>query len=181
MRRIIVGLQSSPRIHTIRMDGCGLVDHQINELSASLCNYKNLRELCLDRNSCQSTGMIGIGLILRKGNLEMLRLSAQDPVHHHHRLNIYPLTQHQIKSREIRSLRELDLSQNDLDDGDFSNIGDSLKHNTTLEKLVLMRNRITDDGLCKFPEPWTLFARPSPIAACPSRSSLPWRGPKRSF
>ena len=77
MRGIIDSLRHSPKIRSVRMDGCGLDDHQITELSGSLCFYRNLRELSLDRNFCLSMGVHRIARILSMGRLEKLNLSSK--------------------------------------------------------------------------------------------------------
>ena len=132
MRGIIDSLQHSPKIRSVRMDGCGLDDHQIYRAVRFSFFLRNLRELSLDRNFCRSNGVDGIARILSMGRLEKLNLSSQVPPAGGLRLDISPLIR-LLRNDEygVCSLRELDLSRNNLEDSDFLDLGESMKYNTT--------------------------------------------------
>ncbi|XP_056623814.1 NACHT, LRR and PYD domains-containing protein 3-like isoform X1 [Triplophysa dalaica] len=122
------------------LSGCNLTDECCESLSSCLQSSKSLRELDLSNNDLKDSGVMLISDALKTHNcqLQTLRLS---------RCNVTAECCESLSSclQSSKSLRELDLSYNDLKDSGVKLISDALKtHNCQLQALRLSGCNLTD-------------------------------------
>ncbi|XP_052445004.1 uncharacterized protein LOC127986809 isoform X1 [Carassius gibelio] len=124
------------------LNDCNLTDESCSNLAKALGSDNNLIELNMSNNNLQDSGVqqlcIGLENIMCK--LEILKLSKCD------------LTEEScsalasVLSSDSSSLKELDLSNNNLQDSGVKLLSDGLKENCQLKKLRLSNCSITEEG-----------------------------------
>ncbi|XP_056615474.1 NACHT, LRR and PYD domains-containing protein 3-like isoform X2 [Triplophysa dalaica] len=132
-------------LHTLRLSGCNVTEECCVSLSSALQSSKcPLRELDLSNNDLKDSGVKLISDALKTHNCQLHTL----------RLSLCNVTEECCVSlssclQSSTSLRELDLSNNDLKDSGVKLISDALKtHNCQLHTLRLSGCMVTDDGCC---------------------------------
>ncbi|KAF4116601.1 NACHT, LRR and PYD domains-containing protein 12-like isoform X2 [Onychostoma macrolepis] len=137
------GLKSSHcQLNTLRLYGCSLTAQSCESLSSALQSSNScLRELDLSNNDIQDSGvkLLSDGL-KRNCQLEILRFSI---------CNLTAQSCESLSSALQSSnsrLRELDLSNNDLQDSGVKLLSDGLKRNCKLEILRLSGCMVTEEG-----------------------------------
>ncbi|KAI7793002.1 putative NACHT [Triplophysa rosa] len=128
-------------LHTLRLSGCNVTDECCESLSSCLQSSTSLRELHLSNNDLKDSGVKLISDALKTHNcpLHTLRLSG---------CNVTDECCESLSSclQSSTSLRELDLSNNDLKDSGVKLISDALKtHNCQLHTLRLFGCNVTDE------------------------------------
>ncbi|XP_056598295.1 NACHT, LRR and PYD domains-containing protein 3-like isoform X2 [Triplophysa dalaica] len=124
--------------------GCDLTDECCVSLSSCLQSSTSLRELDLSNNDLKDSGVKLISDALKTHNCQLHTL----------RLSLCNVTEECCVSlssclQSSSSLRELDLSNNDLKDSGVKLISDALKtHNCQLHTLRLSGCMVTDEGCC---------------------------------
>ncbi|XP_051750708.1 uncharacterized protein LOC127513157 isoform X2 [Ctenopharyngodon idella] len=124
------------------LNNCGLTDKSCPALATVLGIDSNLKELNMNNNNLQDSGVkqLCIGLESKMCKLEILRLSKCE------------LTEEScsvlaaILSLDSSSLKEIDLSDNNLLNSGVKLLSDGLKNNCKLEKLRLSDCGITEEG-----------------------------------
>ncbi|CAM4659104.1 unnamed protein product [Leuciscus chuanchicus] len=124
------------------LNDCDLTDKSCSSLAKALNSDNNLEELNMNNNNLQSSGVIHLcsGLKSVKCKLEILRLSQ------------CALTEEScsalasVLSSDSSTLKDLDLSNNNLKDSGVKLFSDGLKENCKLEKLRLSDCSITEEG-----------------------------------
>ncbi|XP_056591953.1 NACHT, LRR and PYD domains-containing protein 3-like [Triplophysa dalaica] len=132
------------QLHTLRLSGCRLTYKCCESLSSYLQSSTSLRELDLSNNDLKDSGVKLISDALKTHNcqLQTLRLSG---------CNVTDECCESLSSylQSWKSLRELDLSNNDLKDSGVKLISDAVKtHNCQLHTLRLSGCMVTDEGCC---------------------------------
>ncbi|KAA0711567.1 NACHT, LRR and PYD domains-containing protein 12 [Triplophysa tibetana] len=132
------------QLHTLRLTGCNLTEESCDSLSSCLQSSKSLRELDLRNNDLKDSGVKLISDAIKTHNCQLHTL----------RLSLCNVTEECCESlssclQSSKSLRELDLSNNDLKDSGVKLISDALKtHNCQLHTLSLSGCMVTDEGCC---------------------------------
>ncbi|XDV23282.1 hypothetical protein PO909_027923 [Leuciscus waleckii] len=124
------------------LNDCDLTDKSCSSLAKALESDNNLEELNMNNNNLQSSGVIHLcsGLKSVKCKLEILRLSQ------------CAITEEccsalvSVLSSDSSSLKDFDLSNNNLKDSGAKLLSDGLKENCKLEKLRLSDCSITEEG-----------------------------------
>ncbi|XP_051978308.1 protein NLRC5-like [Xyrauchen texanus] len=124
------------------LNDCGLTDKSCSALSTVLGSDSNLKELNMNLNNLQDSGvkLLCAGLESIKCKLEILRLSKCE------------LTEESCSAlatvlrSDSSSLRVLDLSNNNLQDSGVKLLSDGLKSNCKLEILTLSDCSINEEG-----------------------------------
>uniref|UniRef100_A0A8C1MLG4 NACHT domain-containing protein n=1 Tax=Cyprinus carpio TaxID=7962 RepID=A0A8C1MLG4_CYPCA len=124
------------------LNDCDLTDESCSNLATALTSDHNLIELNMSNNNLQESGVkqLCTGLENITCKLEILKLSKCD------------LTEEScsalasVLSSDSSSLKELDLSNNNLKDSGVNLLSDGLKENCELEKLRLSDCSITEEG-----------------------------------
>ncbi|XP_056623813.1 NACHT, LRR and PYD domains-containing protein 3-like [Triplophysa dalaica] len=132
------------QLQTLRLSGCNVTEECCESLSSCLQSSKSLRELDLSNNDLKDSGvkLISDALKTQNSQLHTLRLSG---------CNLTGECCESLSSclQSSKSLRELDLSNNDLKDSGVKLISDALKtHNCQLEILRLSGCMVTVEGCC---------------------------------
>ncbi|XP_051977209.1 protein NLRC5-like [Xyrauchen texanus] len=131
------------KLNKLLLCECSITENQCGIMTSALCsNPSHLRELDLSGNTLKNTGVNHICHLLNDSHckLEKLRLSKCD------------LTEEScsalatVLSSDSSSLRELDLSNNNLQDSGVKLLSDGLKNNFKLERLRLSDCSITEEG-----------------------------------
>ncbi|KAI7804363.1 hypothetical protein IRJ41_007293 [Triplophysa rosa] len=127
-----------------RLSRCNVTDGCCESLSSCLQSSTSLRELDLSNNDLKDSGVKLISDALKTHNCQLhtLRLSG---------CNVTDECCESLSSclQSSTSLRELDLSNNDLKDSGVKLISDALKtHNCQLHTLRLSGCMVTDEGCC---------------------------------
>ncbi|XP_057196691.1 NACHT, LRR and PYD domains-containing protein 3-like isoform X2 [Triplophysa rosa] len=131
-------------LHTLRLSSCYLTAECCESLSSYLRSSNSLRELDLYNNDLKDSGVKLISDALKSHNCQLHTL----------RVSMCNLTAECCKGlssclQSLSSLRELDLSNNDLRDSGVKLISDALKsHNCELHTLRLSGCMVTDEGCC---------------------------------
>uniref|UniRef100_A0A9J7ZIW4 Uncharacterized protein n=1 Tax=Cyprinus carpio carpio TaxID=630221 RepID=A0A9J7ZIW4_CYPCA len=123
---------------------CNLTDHDCESLSSSLQSSNSLRELDLSHNNLQDSGvkLLSDGLKSSHCQLNILRLVS---------CNLTDQCCESLSSclQSSNSLRELDLSNNDLQDSGVKLLSDGLKSShCKLNTLRLSGCMVTEEGCC---------------------------------
>ncbi|XP_056603702.1 NACHT, LRR and PYD domains-containing protein 3-like [Triplophysa dalaica] len=132
------------QLHTLRLSGCNVTEECCVSLSSCLQSSSSLRELDLSNNDLKDSGVKLISDALNTHNCQLHTL----------RLSLCNLTEECCVSlssclQSSSSLRELDLSNNDLKDSGVKLISDALNtHNCQLHTLRLSGCMVTDEGCC---------------------------------
>ncbi|XP_056613872.1 NACHT, LRR and PYD domains-containing protein 3-like [Triplophysa dalaica] len=132
------------QLHTLRLCGCNVTEECCVSLSSCLQSSTSLRELDLSNNDLKDSGVKLISDALKTHNCQLHTL----------RLSLCNVTEECCVSlssclQSSTSLRELDLSNNDLKDSGVKLISDALKtHNCQLHTLRLSGCMVTDEGCC---------------------------------
>ncbi|KAA0711547.1 NACHT, LRR and PYD domains-containing protein 14 [Triplophysa tibetana] len=132
------------QLEILRLSGCNVTDECCESLSSCLQSSKSLRELDLSNNDLKDSGVKLISDALKTHNcqLQTLRLTG---------CNLTDRCCESVSSclQSSKSLRELDLSNNDLKDSGVKLISDALKtHNCQLHTLSLSGCMVTVEGCC---------------------------------
>ncbi|XP_026113548.1 protein NLRC5-like [Carassius auratus] len=138
-------IRLSPVIKTSRkakLNNCNLTDRSCLALATVLGSDSNLKDLNMNNNNLQDSGLINLcsGLKSVKCELEILSLRNCD------------LTEEScstiasVLSSDSSSLKDLDLSNNKLQDSGVMLLSDGLKENCKLEKLRLSNCSIAEEG-----------------------------------
>ncbi|XP_058617988.1 uncharacterized protein LOC131531330 isoform X3 [Onychostoma macrolepis] len=130
------------KLKILRLNDCNLTDTSCSALATLLESETNLKELNINNNNLQDSGvtLLCTGLKNMKCRLEILRLSKCD------------LTEKScsdlasVLSSDSSSLKDLDLSNNNLHDSGVKLLSDGLKENCKLEKLRFSNCSITEEG-----------------------------------
>ncbi|XP_073700444.1 uncharacterized protein [Garra rufa] len=124
------------------LNDCDLTDRSCSALATALLSDSNLKELNMNNNILQDSGVkqLCIGLKSMKCKLEILRLSKCDLTEKG------CLALASVLSSDSSSLKVLDLSNNDLQDSGVRLLSGGLKKNHKLEKLKLSNCSITEEG-----------------------------------
>ncbi|XP_050960338.1 NACHT, LRR and PYD domains-containing protein 12-like isoform X4 [Labeo rohita] len=137
--RLLAVIKTSKRA---LLNDCTLTDKSCSSLAIVLGSDTSLKELNMNNNNLQDSGVkqLCTGLMNNKCKLEILGLSK-----------CY-LTEEScsalasVLSSDSSSLKELDLSNNNLQDSGVRLLSDGLKENCKLEKLGLSNCSITEEG-----------------------------------
>uniref|UniRef100_A0A8C1Z6T3 NACHT domain-containing protein n=1 Tax=Cyprinus carpio TaxID=7962 RepID=A0A8C1Z6T3_CYPCA len=124
------------------LNDCNLTDKSCLALAPVLGSATSLKELNMDNNNLQDSGvkLLCTGLENVKCELELLRLSK------------CKLTEEScsalasVLSSDSSSLNDLDLSNNNLQDSGVKMLSDGLKENCKLEKIRLSNCSVTEEG-----------------------------------
>ncbi|XDV23339.1 hypothetical protein PO909_027944, partial [Leuciscus waleckii] len=124
------------------LNDCDLTDRSCSSLGKALNSDNSLEELNMNNNNLQSSGVIHLcsGLKSVKCKLKILRLSQCALTEE----SCSALTS--VLSSDSSSLKDLDLSNNNLKDSGVKLFSDGLKENCKLEKLSLSDCSITEEG-----------------------------------
>uniref|UniRef100_A0A8C1Y0R8 NACHT domain-containing protein n=1 Tax=Cyprinus carpio TaxID=7962 RepID=A0A8C1Y0R8_CYPCA len=124
------------------LNECDLTDRSCSALAPVLVSDSNLKELNMNRNNLQDSGVkkLCIGLKSTNCKLEILRLSKCDLTG-----KICSALASVLRS-DSSSLKELDLSNNNLQDSGVKLLSGGLKENCKLEKLRLSECNVTEEG-----------------------------------
>ncbi|XP_051756226.1 LOW QUALITY PROTEIN: NACHT, LRR and PYD domains-containing protein 12-like [Ctenopharyngodon idella] len=127
---------------TALLNDCNLTDRSCSALATVLGSDTNLKELNMNNNNLQDSGvkLLCTGLENIKCKLEILRLSKCDLT------EVSCSTLASVLSSDSSSLKDLDLSNNNLMDSGVKLLCDGLKENCKLEKLRLSNCCITEEG-----------------------------------
>uniref|UniRef100_A0A673HXN7 NACHT domain-containing protein n=1 Tax=Sinocyclocheilus rhinocerous TaxID=307959 RepID=A0A673HXN7_9TELE len=115
-----------------RLNDCDLTDRSCSALAPVLVSDSNLKELNMNNNNLQDSGVkkLCIGLKSINCKLEILRLSKCD-------LTVKSCSAlASVLRLDSSSLKDLDLSNNNLQDSGVKLLSDGLKENCKLEKLL---------------------------------------------
>ncbi|XP_056598365.1 NACHT, LRR and PYD domains-containing protein 12-like isoform X1 [Triplophysa dalaica] len=132
------------QLHTLRLSLCNVTEECCVSLSSCLQSSSSLRELDLSNNDLKDSGVKLISDALKTHNCQLHTL----------RLSLCNVTEEccvKMSSclQSSSSLRELDLSNNDLKDSGVKLISDATKtHNCQLHTLRLSGCMVTDEGCC---------------------------------
>ncbi|KAA0721551.1 NACHT, LRR and PYD domains-containing protein 4E NALP-epsilon [Triplophysa tibetana] len=132
------------KLQKLRLSGCNLSAKCCVNLSSCLQSSSSLRELDLSNNDLKDSGVKLISDALNTHNSQLHTL----------RLSLCHVTEECCVSlssclQSSSSLRELDLSNNDLKDSGVKLISDALNtHNSKLHTLRLSGCMVTDEGCC---------------------------------
>ncbi|XP_056615472.1 NACHT, LRR and PYD domains-containing protein 3-like [Triplophysa dalaica] len=132
------------QLQTLRLSLCNVTEECCVSLSSCLQSSTSLRELDLSNNDLKDSGVKLISDALKTHNCQLHTL----------RLSWCNVTEECCVSlssclQSSTSLRELDLSNNDLKDSGVKLISDALKtHNCQLHTLRLSGCMVTDEGCC---------------------------------
>ncbi|XP_056615783.1 NACHT, LRR and PYD domains-containing protein 3-like [Triplophysa dalaica] len=132
------------QLHTLRLSLCNVTEECCVSLSSCLQSSSSLRELDLSNNDLKDSGVKLISDALKTHNCQL----------HTMRLSLCNVTEECCVSlssclQSSSSLRELDLSNNDLKDSGVKLISDALKNrNCQLHTLRLSGCMVTDEGCC---------------------------------
>ncbi|XP_056624354.1 NACHT, LRR and PYD domains-containing protein 3-like [Triplophysa dalaica] len=138
------------QLQTLRLSGCNLTAECCESLSSCLQSSKSLIELDLSNNDLKDSGVKLISDALKTHNSQLQTL----------RLTMCNLTDECCVSlssclQSSKSLRELDLSNNDLKDSGVKLISDALKtQNCQLHTLRLSGCMVKDEGCCYLASVW---------------------------
>jgi hypothetical protein len=141
------GLSLNRNLRRLDLSYCRLRDVDICTLIQSLQLHPCLEELDLSGNYCRGDGMAALIRLLlddTSSSLKSLNLTNQHAGEHHGELDISMLG---LAIRSNTTLRNLDLSFNQLHDCDITNLIAALQKNSTLQALNLMTNQITNEGI----------------------------------
>ena len=140
------GLSENKRLKNLHFFGCGLQDDQVAEIATALRYHPSLELLNFNGNMCGSRGTGPIAAMIRSETciLTKIDLSFQRIDMMENRVDIALLAS-ALKNNV--SLKTLELSSNNLDDGDAEELASALCKNSTLQELFLARNKITDAGI----------------------------------
>ncbi|XP_051744816.1 protein NLRC5-like isoform X20 [Ctenopharyngodon idella] len=124
------------------LNDCNITDKSCSSLAKALESDNNLKELIMDSNNLQDAGvrLLCAGLNSVKCKLEILRLSKCDLTEES------CLAIASVLSSDSSSLKDLDLSDNNLKDSGVKLLSDGLKENCKLENLRLSGCSITEEG-----------------------------------
>uniref|UniRef100_A0A8C1AGQ9 NACHT domain-containing protein n=1 Tax=Cyprinus carpio carpio TaxID=630221 RepID=A0A8C1AGQ9_CYPCA len=130
------------KLKILRLNYCNLTDQSCSVLANLLGSETNLKELNMNNNNLQDSGVTYLctGLKNKKCKLEILRLSK-----------CY-LTEKScsdlasVLNSDSSSLKDLDLSNNNLHDSGVKLLSDGLKEKCKLEKLRFSNCSITEEG-----------------------------------
>ncbi|XP_051981225.1 ribonuclease inhibitor-like [Xyrauchen texanus] len=131
-------------LEILRFAACRFTDQCCESLSSVLRSSKSLRELDLSNNDLQDSGVKLLSDALKSPHctLEILRFAAC-------RFTDQCCESLSSVLRSSKSLRELDLSNNDLQDSGVKLLSDALKSpHCTLEILRLSGCMVTEEGCC---------------------------------
>ncbi|KAI5609305.1 NACHT, LRR and PYD domains-containing protein 3 isoform X2 [Silurus asotus] len=144
------------KLEILRLCVCNLTEESCRSLSSVLSsNSSSLRELNLSDNNLQDSGvmLLSAGLETPHCRLEILRLLLKELLHFYYRLCSCNLTEESCRSLSSvlslnsSSLRELDLSDNNLQDSGVTLLSAGLETpHCRLEILRLVNCRIKGDG-----------------------------------
>ncbi|XP_067246743.1 protein NLRC5-like isoform X1 [Chanodichthys erythropterus] len=131
------------QLNTLILCGCSITENQCHTLTSALFpNLSHLRELDLSGNQIKHTGAKNISDVLKDSRCQLERL----------RLRNCGLTEESCSAlatvlRSNSSLKELDISNNNLQDSGVKKLQNALENtNCTLEKLRLSGCCITEEG-----------------------------------
>ncbi|XP_051977470.1 uncharacterized protein LOC127639456 [Xyrauchen texanus] len=124
------------------LNDCDLTDKSCSALSTVLGSDTNLKELNMHNNNLQDSGVkqLCTGLESKKCKLEKLSLSKCEITEE----SCSALAT--VLSSDSSNLRELDLSNNNLQDSGVKLLSDGLQNNCTLEILRISNCSITEEG-----------------------------------
>ncbi|XP_058616116.1 uncharacterized protein LOC131530060 isoform X2 [Onychostoma macrolepis] len=124
------------------LNDCNLTDRSCSALATVLGSDSNLKKLNMNNNNLKDSGLIYLctGLKSVKCELEKLELNKCDLTEE----SCSALTS--VLSSDSSSLKDLDLSNNNLQDSGVKLISDGLKEKCKLEKLRLSNCSITEEG-----------------------------------
>ena len=147
---LINALSNNTSLCILELDGCNLSGIQVSQICESLERHPKLEYLNLSQNGCDSTvTMYSIAsLLLSEGNvITKLDLSKQQLLENS-KLDLNVLSNALISNTR---LVELNLCNNHISDiKDIECLAISLVTNSTLQKLMLNGNEITNDGIKLF-------------------------------
>uniref|UniRef100_A0A673KXP4 NACHT, LRR and PYD domains-containing protein 3-like n=1 Tax=Sinocyclocheilus rhinocerous TaxID=307959 RepID=A0A673KXP4_9TELE len=132
------------QLNILRIAGCNLTDQCCESLSSSLQSSNSLRELDLSHNNLQDSGVKLLSDVLKSSHcqLNILRVTG---------CNLTDQCCESLSSslQSSNSLRELDLSNNDLQDSGVKLLSDGLKSShCQLNILRLSGCMVTEEGCC---------------------------------
>ncbi|XP_050959340.1 NACHT, LRR and PYD domains-containing protein 12-like [Labeo rohita] len=124
------------------LNDCNLTDKSCSVLATVLGSETNMKELNMNNNNLQDSGvkLLCTGLKNIECKLEILRLSKCDLS----KESCSSLAS--VLTSDSSSLKDLDLSKNNLQDSGIKLLSDGLKENCRLEKLRLSECSITEEG-----------------------------------
>ncbi|XP_059425970.1 protein NLRC5-like isoform X5 [Carassius carassius] len=130
------------KLKILRLNDCNLTDKCCSVLSKLLGSETNLKELNMNNNNLQDSGVTYLctGLKNKKCKLEILRLCKCD------------LTEKScsdlasVLNSDFNSLKDLDLSSNNLHDSGVKLLSEGLREKCKLQKLRFSNCSITEEG-----------------------------------
>lgn len=157
---LAVALSANQHLKVLSISGCSLKDDRVAMIVRAVQRHPTLEELRLSGNKFSQETSLALAEVLRQERSCLTKLYLDNERYQNNRgrakLNFGIIAE---ALKDNTSLKTLDLSDNLMNDANFACIAQALipgddrtRHNQTLQKLVLARNRITDAGFAEFLE-----------------------------
>mmetsp|Transcript_18987 Transcript_18987/g.47032 ORF Transcript_18987/g.47032 Transcript_18987/m.47032 type:complete len:440 (+) Transcript_18987:66-1385(+) len=144
VRNVAIGLKNCKTLKEISLCQCHLEDTEIATLVTELKDHPSLEDLDLSVNYCLAEGMKAVGGLLASSTpLKHLDISCQDVWDDRdYFIHLCDGLEHENCILEV-----LDSHSNFLADGQMEWLVKALEKNTTLQRLILFDNSISDQGM----------------------------------
>ncbi|CAJ1961863.1 unnamed protein product [Cylindrotheca closterium] len=144
VRNVAIGLKNCKALKEVSLCQCHLEDTEIATIVTELKDHPSLQHLDLSVNYCLSEGMKAVGALLASStHLKYLDISCQDVWDDRdYFIHLCDGLEHEDCMLEV-----LDTHSNFLADDQMKWLVKALEKNTTLQRLLLFDNSISDQGM----------------------------------